>query len=76
MGDKTRGLYEKFTVYRNDGSSVVGGKHNGCRYFVVDLDHDKHATAALMAYAASCGDEYPLLARDLEEIVRERISQD
>lgn len=65
MGDKNRGLYEKFTVTRNDGSSEPSGKHHGCEYFVLDLMHDKHAAAALRAYADSCVDEYPLLAADL-----------
>ena len=65
MGDKTRGLYNKFTVTRNDGSSDPGGKHFGCEYFVLDLTHDKHAAAALRAYAESCAAEYPLLAADL-----------
>lgn len=27
MGDKTRGLYNKFNVTRSDGSSDIGGKH-------------------------------------------------
>ncbi len=65
MGDKTRGLYEKFTVTRNDGSSEPGGKHCGCEYFVLDLTHDPHAASALKAYADSCADDYPLLADDL-----------
>lgn len=65
MGDKTRGLYEKFTVTRNDGSSEPGGKHHGCEYFVLDLTHDPHAAAALRAYADSCAADYPLLADDL-----------
>jgi hypothetical protein len=65
MGDRTRGLYDKFYVERNDGSSAEGEKHDGCEYFVLDLDHDKHALAALEAYAASCEKEYPLLATDL-----------
>lgn len=65
MGDKTRGLYEKYTVTRNDGSSEPGGKHHGCEYFVLDLTHDPHASAALRAYADSCAADYPLLAADL-----------
>lgn len=65
MGDKTRGLIEKFTVTRNDGKSDPGGKHDGCRYFVLDMDHDAHAVAALKAYAESCRDAYPKLAADL-----------
>jgi len=65
MRDKIRGLYNKFRVERVDGSSEPGGKHHGCEYFVLDLTHDKHARAALLAYAESCKEEYPLLAADL-----------
>lgn len=67
MSDKTRGLYGKFHVHRRDGTSAAGGKHYGCDYFVLDMTHDKHAKAALRAYAESCQDEYPLLAADLLE---------
>ncbi len=70
MGDKTRGLYGKFTVTRNDGSSREGGKHENCDYFVLDLSHDSHAISALKAYADSCRDDYPLLADDLDQIVQ------
>lgn len=69
MGDKTRGLYEKFTVIRNDGKSALGQKHHGCFYFVLDCDHDPHAKAALEAYAKSCESEYPPLASDVRAIV-------
>ena len=65
MGDKTRGLYEKFRVRRLDGSDRLGGKHDGCWYFVLDVTHDPHARAALLAYAESCRADYPLLADDL-----------
>lgn len=65
MGDKSRGLYNKFNVTRTDGSSEPGGKHDGCEFFVLDLTHDKHAKAALLAYAKSCCLEYPLLSEDL-----------
>lgn len=65
MGDKKRGLYLKFNVERTDGKGAPGEKHHGCEYFVLDLDHDKHAIAALAAYAQSCAEEYPLLANDL-----------
>lgn len=54
MGDKSRGVYEKFTVTRTDGKSEPGEKHDGCRYFVLDLDHDPHAVPAIAAYAYSC----------------------
>ena len=68
MGDPTRGVYEKFIVRRTDGKHRPGQKHDGCVYFVLDLDHDKHAIPALEAYAASCRAEYPDLARDIDEM--------
>jgi hypothetical protein len=60
------GLYAKFRVERTDGRSAPGQKHDGCRYFVLDLTHDPHAPAAMRAYIESCRAEYPLLAADLE----------
>ena len=68
MGDKTRGIYNKFQVTRTDGSSNPGGKHHGCFYFVLDIDHDPHAIPALEAYAASCAADYPLLALDIRAL--------
>lgn len=68
MGDPAKGLHHKFEVERTDGTSAPGGKHDGCRYFVLDLDHDPHAAAAIDAYADSCEGDYPLLARDLRDI--------
>lgn len=65
MDDKIRGLYGKYLIERTDGSSGPDGKHAGCDYFVLDLVHDKHAKAALNAYAKSCAIEFPELARDL-----------
>lgn len=67
MGDTTKGLYGKFIVRRTDGRDMPGEKHEGCEYFVLDLNHDKHAYMALRAYATSCRDEYPLLSDDLRE---------
>lgn len=69
MGDKTRGIFHKFNVTRTDGASEPGGKHHECFYFVLDVDHDPHAKAALKAYAKSCRAEYPKLAEDLDEMV-------
>lgn len=66
MGDKTKGLYRKFEVRRVDGNSEPGRKHHGCEYFVLDVTHDKHAEAAILAYVESCKSEYPLLAADLQ----------
>lgn len=65
MGDKKKGLYEKFKVERTDGRSAAGCKHYRCKYFVIDLTHDKHGAAAIRAYATSCLKEYPKLADDL-----------
>ena len=65
MKDKSRGLYNKFTVTRTDGRDRRGDKHERCEYFVLDLDHDPHARAALLAYADSCRKEYPALSVDL-----------
>ena len=62
---KKRGLYNKFTVFRNDGRSEPGEKHDGCSYFVLDLNHDPYAAPALKAYAEACKLEYPALAKDL-----------
>lgn len=76
MGDKTNGLYKKFHVERVDGRSAPGEKHDGCFYFVMDLDHDKHAFPALEAYAKSCEEEYPALARDLMRLVNQEKSEE
>lgn len=67
MTDQTKGLYEKFRVERTDGTSAPGGKHDGCEYFVLDMDHDDHARAAIEAYVLSLesAEEYPKLAADL-----------
>jgi len=66
MDKHAMGLYDKFRVERTDGTSAVGQKHDGCEYFVLDLDHDPHALPALKAYAESCRASYPALARDLD----------
>lgn len=66
-----RGLYGKFSVIkRADGGHRKGRKHEKCPYFVLDLEHDKHAKAALKAYAKSCAKEYPELAKDLLEMMK------
>ena len=62
------GIYNKFTVTRTDGTDAPGEKHDGCDYFVIDVTHDRHAAAALLAYAHSCADEKPELARDLHAL--------
>jgi len=63
----------KYKVERTDGSSVSGGKHESCEYFVLDLVHDKFSYQALKAYADACEAEYPLLARDLRSKIEARL---
>ncbi len=75
MGDRDRGLYEKFIVQRLDGTHDPGEKHYGCRYFVLDLDHDKFAIPALQAYAKHCEKEYPLLAKSLHKLIERAIAE-
>ncbi|HBT32008.1 MAG TPA: hypothetical protein DEB15_03800 [Pusillimonas sp.] len=62
-----QGLFRKFDVRRTDGSDHPGGKHHGCRYFVLDIDHDPYAQAALSAYAGVCEQSHPELAADLRD---------
>ena len=68
--DHNRGLsLDTFQVTRTDGACGLDGRHHGCRYFVLDLDHDPNAMAALTAYANSCRGSNPALAADLRRIV-------
>lgn len=64
--DNDRGLHEKYHVVRTDGQSGFGGKHYQCSYFVLDLDHDPFALAALKAYEKACRKTYPTLAKDIK----------
>lgn len=73
--DMKRGLYKKFNVTRADGSSGPGGKHEGCRYYVLDLTHDPFSVQALEAYAKACKEKFPLLHDDLMDIVIGIIAQ-
>lgn len=64
---KQLGIYEKFHVVRRDREDRPGRKHDGCRYFVLDLDHDPLAIPALRSYAvAARAAGYAALADDLE----------
>jgi hypothetical protein len=76
MGDRTRGLYEKFDIRRTDGKSAPGEKHENCQYFVLDLTHDPHALPGLRAYRQSCQSEYPKLAYDLGLIIGSMVLDD
>jgi hypothetical protein len=62
---KQVGLYKKFIVRRVDGGSRKGRKHEKCKYFVLDITHDKYAEEALIAYAEACNEEHPELAEDI-----------
>ena len=63
MGEN-RGYYRKYDVKRVDGRT----DHDGCDYFTIDLTHDQHARAAMLAYADSCEAELPELAKALREL--------
>jgi len=59
-----QGLYAKYSVQRADASE----RHYDCEYFVLDVTHDPHAVPALMAYALSASEQYPVLAGDLVDL--------
>ncbi len=65
MSNDNLGLYDKYHVERRDGRSAPGEKHDGCRYFVLDMTHDPFALPAIAAYAAACEDKHKKLADDL-----------
>jgi hypothetical protein len=69
-GEQQMGLYQKYSVSRNDGSSLPGEKHENCRYFVLDLNHDPYAKPTILAYARACWQTHPALADDLRGIAR------
>ena len=71
--DTEQGLFQKFVVTRTDGSSSPGGKHEGCEYFVLDIDHDPLHKPALEAYANACESTHPQLAADLRTRYRLRV---
>lgn len=74
MGNEQQiGIYEKYTVTRNDGTGAPGKKHDGCQYFVLDLDHDPFAKGAILAYATACEKTHPVLAQDLMELFRTKL---
>jgi len=66
--DRERGLYDKYIVQRTDGATGEGRKHERCRHFVLDVDHDPLAAPCLNLYADLCEVFYPLLARDLRKL--------
>jgi hypothetical protein len=67
--DDPRGLHNKFYIERTDGRHRPGEKHYGCRYFVLDLNHD----AAVPLVLPTLADAYettgrPTLATDLRTL--------
>jgi hypothetical protein len=66
--ERDRGLYEKYVVQRADGATGDGRKHEHCRHFVLDVDHDPLAAPCLNLYADLCETSYPRLARDLRKL--------
>ena len=75
MPAEAQGIFRKFEIRRVDGSDAPGGKHHGCRYFVLDMDHDPYAVAALAAYARACRDSHPALSGDLERWLAEKADE-
>lgn len=70
MDDRQRGLYGKYKrIERHDGGTDPGGKHEDCRYFVLDWAHDPFAIPAMKAYAEAARKEYPLLAEDIDKMI-------
>ena len=63
MSDK--GIYQKFIVLRVDRRDEPGEKHEGCQYFVLDINHDPHAMPAIKKYAQACKKTHPKLSNDL-----------
>lgn len=57
----SKGLYDKYTVVKNDGTTT----DVDADYFVLRLDTDPHARVAALAYANSVKDSNPNLAFDL-----------
>jgi hypothetical protein len=69
------GLHEKSRIRRVDGTPMPEGARQygriAIRPYVLRIDDDPHARAALRAYAASCAAENPALAADLTAALAE-----
>ncbi len=66
MDDEERGIYNKFHVKRREDPK---NKHGRCFYFVLDLDHDKYAIPALIAYANACKTTHRRLSMELMDMI-------
>ncbi len=66
---------EKQQGLNMDKWTVVNGanpyKHRDCKFFVLDLTHDKFSIPALRVYAMACREEYPQLADDILKMIEE-----
>lgn len=62
-------IYHKFHVFRVDPEAQV--RHRDCFHWVLDVDHDPYALAALRAYAVACEEEDPELSRELITMVND-----
>jgi hypothetical protein len=60
--ENEQGLFPK---YRVDRLVDPAGKHDRCRYFVLDPEHDEFAREALRLYSVVCQADFPELATDL-----------
>lgn len=60
-----RGLENKYIVKRTDGADQLGGKHEGCDLFVLDLTHDPHAKTGILHYATAIRVNRPILYMQL-----------
>jgi hypothetical protein len=60
----------KYAVQRFDRADALGGKHDGCKHFVMDLTHDPSARIAALAYADAADCSRPKLARELRLLVK------
>lgn len=63
MTDEKRGLYMKYIVEKSDGSTC---DPEAC-YFVLRLDTQPEARAAMRVYADGIREELPQLADDIED---------
>lgn len=62
---KNGGLRQKYNITKTSGEPI----DDGAVYFVLRVDEDPHARAALRAYAGSVADENDVLASDLLMLV-------
>ena len=69
-GDRERGLYAKYVVFRNRG---FRNERVTEPCFVLKYSSDPHAVAALQAYAESCAGDFPELSKDLLAELRKHL---